>query len=93
MLLTLEIPMPAALKAERAAGTVACAMKPFFARAWLKAQICTTTPLFRLSSCARSREVMIIPLLPSAGWVCVPKLTVPPSCTGRNLDNPALVDA
>ncbi len=45
----------------------------------------------RAHSRARSRVVTTIPALPSAGWVWVPKVIVPPAMTGRSPSSPARV--
>ena len=41
------------------------------------------------TSRAMSRVVTIMPALPSAGWVCAPKVTVPPGLTGLSLARPS----
>ena len=48
----------------------------------------TVTPESRESAAARSRLATSMPQLPSAGWVWLPKVTVPSGSTGLSFSRP-----
>ena len=74
-------PMPASCSARCAAVVAALGMRAFSARA-KPAETRRATPSPPASARACARPVTMAPAVPSAGCVCVPKVTTLPSLTG-----------
>jgi len=83
--------IPARSSATFAAGTTAIGMCAFSTRASPNEMTCVTGPPSFDNCAARSLVVTIMPALPSAGYVCVPNVTVPSGITGRSRARPSFV--